>query len=544
MSSSPHSLRLALAQINLHVGAIAANTQHVIEVINDAKKHHVEVVIFPELTLTSYPPEDLLLRAELYHQIDQSLNEIVQYCDDIHVILGYPKRIDNKLYNACSVIHQHSIVHTYHKQHLPNYGVFDEKRYFVADDHVCVFQIKDIPIALSICEDIWFSGPSEQAKSSGAELIINLNASPYYQDKQQQRREMLQRRAGESGLDIVYVNLIGGQDDLVFDGCSMAINRQGKIEFEADAFAEQTYIIDYHAQDQTFQHAYDQPKISNQHELIYRALCTGVHDYVRKNGFNSVVLGLSGGIDSALTMTIAVDALGAENVEVYLLPSKYTSDMSNIDAAAQAVNLGVTHYMISIEKPFKAFMQTLAPWLEVPTETDTTEENIQARCRGTLLMAISNKLGKLLLTTGNKSEMAVGYATLYGDMAGGFAPLKDVPKLLVYELAKWRNRDKEVIPQRVIDRPPSAELRPDQKDEDSLPSYEILDPILERYIEQDISPERIITEGFDEEDVRQVVRLVDLNEYKRRQSPPGVRITKRAFGRDRRYPITSGYKEK
>ena len=458
--------------------------------------------------------------------------------------LATQKEENDKLYNVCSVIHKHHVVHTYKKQRLPNYGVFDEKRYFTAGDDDCIFKIHDIPIALSICEDIWFKGPSEKAKQAGAELILNINASPFHTSKQQQRREMLIHRAQDCGADIIYTNLIGGQDDLIFDGCSMAINRKGEIDFEAEAFTENCYRIEYQYQQHQFKHNYTNHIINDQYELIYAALLLGIKDYVSKNGFKGIILGLSGGIDSALTLALASDALGPDQVDVFLLPSKYTSDMSNEDAVEQANNLGVKYQIIAIEKPFNAFVETLTPLLAANSEHDTTEENIQARCRGTLLMAISNKFGQLLLTTGNKSEMAVGYATLYGDMAGGFAPLKDVPKLLVYELAKWRNQQSEAIPQRVIDRPPSAELRPDQKDEDSLPSYDVLDPILERYIEQDISPEKIIAEGFAEEDVRHVVRLVDRNEYKRRQSPPGIRITKRAFGRDRRYPITSGYRER
>ncbi len=541
---SDNTIRIALAQVNLHVGAIQSNQQIIIDTINEIQnKDHVDVLIFPELTLTSYPPEDLLLRDALYQQIGEALIAIIQQVGELTVIIGYPQRDGKKLFNACCVIHQQTIVHIYHKQRLPNYGVFDEKRYFDDDNKDCVFNIKGTAVALSICEDIWFSGPSEKAKAAGAELILNINASPFHKTKQQQRQEILKQRASETDLDIVYVNLVGGQDDLIFDGCSMAINRHGDIDFEAPAFNEKTYIIDYHPDKRCFTHTYTNQTTQSDHELIYQALTLGVKDYVNKNSFKGVLLGLSGGIDSALTLCLAVDALGAENVEVLLLPSKYTANMSNEDAVLQASILAVSHHIVPIEKPFKAFLETLAPWLS-KSSSDTTEENIQARCRGTLLMALSNKSGKLLLTTGNKSEMAVGYATLYGDMAGGFAPLKDVPKLLVFELARWRNTSAEVIPQRVIDRPPSAELRPDQKDEDSLPGYEVLDPILERYIEKDQSPEIIIRAGFREEDVLHVVQLVDRNEYKRRQSAPGVRITKRAFGRDRRYPITSGYREK
>lgn len=537
------NIRIAIAQINLHVGAIQANTQHVLDVIYDIqKKQTADVIIFPELTLTSYPPEDLLLRAALYQQIEQSLKKISDATQDVDVIIGYPQRENGKLFNACSLIRQQSVAVTYYKQRLPNYGVFDEKRYFDAGNKTCLFDIKGTNVALSICEDIWDSGPSEKAREEGADLIININASPFHKDKQKQRQKMLRQRAKETGLDLVYVNLVGGQDELVFDGRSMAINHKGEIEFEAHAFASDTYLIEYDKPTRCFTHSYSIPKPQDNLALIYQALVIGVRDYVHKNGFKGALIGLSGGIDSALCLCLAVDALGSENVEVLAMPSKYTSDMSNEDAGLQAKRLGVKQHIIPIEKPFKSFLETLDP-LFSGLPMDTTEENIQARCRGTLLMALSNKSRKLVLTTGNKSEMAVGYATLYGDMAGGFAPLKDVAKMLVYELARWRNREEEIIPVRVIDRPPSAELRPDQKDEDSLPAYEILDPILERYIEQDESPEKIIAAGFSEEDVRHVVRLVDLNEYKRRQAAPGVRITHRAFGRDRRYPITSGYRE-
>ncbi len=537
------NIRIAIAQINLHVGAIQSNTQLVLDTIKEINcDQSIDVIVFPELTLTSYPPEDLLLRAALYQQIDSALELITKNVRGIDVIIGYPYRENGKLFNACSLIREQNIIITYCKQRLPNYGVFDEKRYFEAGEKTCLFDIKGTNVALSICEDIWDSGPSEKAKEEGAELIININASPFHKNKQQQRLDMLGKRARETGLDIVYVNLVGGQDELVFDGRSMAINRKGEIDFEAEAFNNKTYVIEYQKEQRCFSHSYSNLNQEDKLTLIYHALVLGVRDYVHKNGFKGALIGLSGGIDSALCLCLAVDALGKENVEVMSMPSKYTSDMSNEDADLQASGLGVKHHVVPIEKPFKAFLETLEPlFSDLPV--DTTEENIQARCRGTLLMALSNKSQKLVLSTGNKSEMAVGYATLYGDMAGGFAPLKDVAKMLVYDLARWRNREEEIIPKRVIERPPSAELRPDQKDEDSLPSYETLDPILQRYIELDESPENIISAGFSEEDVRHVVRLVDLNEYKRRQAAPGVRITQRAFGRDRRYPITSGYQE-
>ena len=542
-SANTSPLRIAIAQINLHVGAIENNTQRIIEIIKQQEsKGDVDIVVFPELSLTSYPPEDLLLRAALYNKIAIALDQITAQVNSMAVIIGYPVKQDKQIYNACSLIHNGQIIKTYFKQQLPNYGVFDEKRYFEAGTDSMVFTLNDVSIGFSICEDIWYQGPGETVKAMGADLILNINASPFHRHKQQQRKTMLSERARNTDVAIVYVNLVGGQDELVFDGRSMAIDANGEIAFEAPAFSDDIFYINYYDKSQRFQHDYPIPGEDDENALIYNALVMGVRDYVIKNGFNGALIGLSGGIDSALCLCIAVDALGAKNVEVVSMPSTYTLDMSNEDAVKQAENLGVNHHSIPIEKPFNAFTECLSPlFSQLPS--DLTEENIQARCRGILLMAMSNKFGKMVLTTGNKSEMAVGYATLYGDMCGGFAPLKDVSKLKVYELARWRNRDQEVIPARVIERPPSAELRPDQKDEDSLPAYSVLDPILERYIEQDISPEQIIAEGYQEEDVRHVVRLVDINEYKRRQAAPGVRITQRAFGRDRRYPITSGYQE-
>jgi NAD+ synthetase len=435
---------------------------------------------------------------------------------------------------------------TYYKQNLPNYGVFDEKRYFSPGGKSCVFDLNGIPSALSICEDIWDKAACLQARTDGARLMFNINASPYHCDKITLREQLLKERVAESELNIVYLNLVGGQDELVFDGGSMAIDNRGNITIHAPQFEEGLFVIEFSASDQ------DQDRFSpvthlpeqnlDRDESVYQALVLGVRDYVRKNGFSGAIIGLSGGIDSALTLCIAVDALGNENVEAVIMPSRYTSPISVVDAANIAKTLGVTSHNLSIEHPFKAFTDCLQP-LFADLPADITEENLQARCRGLLLMAISNKTGKLVLTTGNKSEMAVGYATLYGDMAGGFAPLKDISKTLVYKLSDWRNRKSPVIPQRVINRPPTAELKENQLDQDTLPPYEILDPILERYIELDQNPEEIIMAGFDGETVKKIIRMVDHNEYKRRQSAPGVRITQRAFGRGRRYPITSGYRE-
>jgi len=538
-------IQIALAQINLCVGDIEGNTKFIIENILRAKEQlHADIIIFPELAISSYPPEDLLLRPALHLQINESLKDICNAAHEIDVIIGYPLLAEGKLYNSCSLLREGTIKETYHKQLLPNYGVFDEKRYFEPGDETILFDLCGVPTALSICEDIWEDCPCRRAKDAGAKLIININASPYHSEKAAIREELLKSRALESGLDIIYTNLVGGQDELVFDGDSMAVNNRGKIVFRAPQFIEGLYLVRYsETHDEKFSVAdgYTYSALSEK-ESIYTALVLGVKDYVQKNGFTGAVIGLSGGIDSALTLCIAVDALGAENVEVLIMPSQYTASMSNEDAQSQAEDLGVKFSIIPIGEAFSAFNNLLSERF-ANSPADTTEENIQARCRGILLMAISNKTGKLVLTTGNKSEMSVGYATLYGDMAGGFAPLKDIPKLMVFELAKWRNEQQQIIPQRVIDRPPSAELREDQKDEDSLPPYDILDPILERYIELDQSPAEIIESGFDAEIVKQIVLLVDRNEYKRRQAAPGVKISKRAFGRDRRYPITSAYKE-
>jgi len=538
-------IQIALAQINLCVGGIEKNTLKIIKNICLAKEQYqADIIIFPELAITSYPPEDLLLRPALHLQIKKSLKDICDVAHGIDVIISYPLLSEDKLYNSCSLIRDGEIKETYHKHLLPNYGVFDEKRYFEPGNEIVIFDLHGVPVALSICEDIWEERSCQKAKDAGAKLMININASPYHSGKVLIRENLLKLRAQESGLDIIYTNLVGGQDELVFDGDSMAINNKGKIVFRAPQFTEDLYLVRYSETDDERFSVPDDYTYSalSEKESIYNALVLGVKDYVQKNGFTGAVIGLSGGIDSALTLAIAVDALGADNVEVLIMPSQYTASMSNEDAQTQAETLGVKFSIIPIGEAFSTFNNLLHERF-ANSPADTTEENIQARCRGILLMAISNKTGKLVLTTGNKSEMSVGYATLYGDMAGGFAPLKDIPKIMVFELAKWRNEKQQIIPKRVIDRPPSAELREDQKDEDSLPPYATLDPILERYIELDQSPAEIIESGFDAEIVKQIVSLVDRNEYKRRQAAPGVRISKRAFGRDRRYPITSAYRE-
>ena len=537
--------RIAIAQVDPCVGDMDGNTELVLEYISRARDSAgADTVIFPELALTGYPPEDLLLRPHFHVQVQQALQRVMHGSEGINVILGHPLAAGERLYNACSLVRDGAIVATYRKRNLPNYGVFDEKRYFTEGTDLNLVETPDCKVALSVCEDLWTEDHAREAAQAGAELLINVNASPYHTDKAAVREELLKRRAVEHNIAIIYANLVGGQDELVFDGGSLVVDGRGEFVFRAPQFEQGLYLVELERTGDgiTLQSATPSPPPLSFNESVYRALVLGVRDYVSKNGFRGAVIGLSGGIDSALTLAVAVDALGPENVEVLLMPSRYTSTMSNEDARQMADNLGVSCHVVSIEKPFSAFSEILAPIFKDLPE-DTTEENIQARCRGLLLMAVSNKTGKLVLTTGNKSEMAVGYATLYGDMAGGFAPLKDVPKMLVYELSCWRNRNGEVIPQRIIDRPPSAELRFDQKDEDSLPGYDVLDPILEQYIELDRPPAEIIADGYDRETVNQVVRLVDRNEYKRRQAAPGVRITERAFGRDRRYPITSRYTE-
>lgn len=531
-----------MAQLNLLVGDIAGNTQRVLESAQKAVEQGADVVLFPELTLTGYPPEDLLLRPSLEPRIHDALEQIKAAALPVHLVLGYPQRVDGKLYNMAGVYFEGKCLGEYAKHHLPNYQVFDEKRYFHEGSGYSTFDIKGIPTALSICEDIWHAGPMAKAKAAGAKLMLNLNASPFHIDKPLHRKDLLRARALEGEMPIAYVNLVGGQDELVFDGGSFVVDGQGSVKAASQTYEESLDLVEMVFDGLQFTSIKgvvtpERPRL----ESIYQALVLGVRDYVNKNGFKGVLLGLSGGIDSGLTVAIAVDALGKERVEAVMMPFKYTSQMSLVDAEDQANRLGVHYKVLPIEPMYEAFMHTLADEFE-GTKVDTTEENLQSRCRGVMLMAMSNKKGYMVLTTGNKSEMAVGYATLYGDMAGGYGALKDVFKTLVFELSNYRNTISEVIPPRVITRPPSAELAPDQVDEDSLPPYDVLDEILRLYIEEDVSAANIIARGFSEEDVSRVVRLVDINEYKRRQAPVGVRLTQRGFGRDRRYPITNGWK--
>ena len=532
------SLKIALAQLNFTVADLKTNSAKIISAAEQAKQQHADLIVFSELCVTGYPPEDLLLRNDFIQQAQQAIDKITSQVHGIDLVIGYPQSKDNHLYNAAVAIRNGQIIAEYHKVILPNYGVFDEQRYFKAGQHTCLFTVKNTQLALTVCEDIWQAGVIAKNRDAGAEIILSLNASPFHAGKMQQREDVICAQVKQTGIPLVYVNQIGGQDELIFDGASFVTNAQGRVVFRAQEFEEQLSLvefIDHQPQAQTIAPLY-QPIVSE-----YKALVLGIKDYVRKNGFQGAILGLSGGIDSALVLALAVDALGADKVEAVLMPSRYTQDMSNEDAILEAEALGIQHHTIPIEPAVNAFNDMLAP-LFAGSKKDTTEENIQARCRGVLLMALSNKQGKLLLTTGNKSEMSVGYATLYGDMAGGFAPLKDVSKLLVYQMAKYRNTISPVIPERVITRPPSAELAPDQKDEDSLPPYALLDPILALYIEQDKSATDIVALGYPIDAVQRAISLVDRNEYKRRQSPPGIRITPRAFGRDRRYPISSAYR--
>lgn len=534
---------LVMGQINPVVGDVSGNVKKIIKAAKQAKNEfNADLIIFPELTLTGYPPEDLLLRPGLIKRVNKGLKKLKKKINSIAVLVGHPAgTVGEELYNAASLIADGQCLATYYKQYLPNYSVFDEKRYFIEGVEACVVDYKNIKFGITICEDIWFTAPAAQAADAGAEIILNLNASPFRQGKWQLRETELQQRVKEVGLPIVYVNQTGGQDELVFDGGSFALNSQGKTVVHAPKWQQGLFPIKICRQaDQLLSLSGDVATVENDLAMVYQALVCGLRDYVNKNRFSSVVIGLSGGIDSALTLALAVDALGAEKVKTIMMPSQYTAQISLDDAQDMADGLDVDHSVIAIDALFNHFIETLSEQFE-GKPVDSTEENIQARVRGVILMAISNKSGAMVLSTGNKSEMAVGYSTLYGDMAGGFSPLKDVYKTLVYQLAEHRNSKPKIIPTRIITRPPSAELAPDQLDQDSLPAYDVLDVILERYIAEDWCFEDLVAAGGDAELVAKVINMIDRNEYKRRQAPPGIRITDRAFGRDRRYPITSGY---
>jgi len=532
----------ALAQLDLVVGDVAGNTDRILEY--SARAHdelRADLVVFPELSICGYPPEDLLFHSGLRKRIDAALDTIRDSVRDIAVLVGFPDYQGDDIFNACAVFKDGEVLAHYHKHILPNYRVFDEERYFTAGRSPAVFSLNGIRIGINICEDVWRSGPAVESRAAGAELLIVINGSPYEIGSQSSREKVLRQRVIETGIPAMYLNMVGGQDELVFDGGSFVLDAGGAVIFRAEPFSEGLHRLQFQADSSGVKPlASEIAPILSTEQSVYDALVCGTRDYVNKHEFPGVVLGLSGGIDSALILALACDALGADRVRAVMMPFRYTSNMSQEDAAKQAELLQVRYDVIPIEPMVEATLAQLEK-VFAGTEADVTEENIQARCRGLLLMAISNKTGSMLLTTGNKSEMAVGYATLYGDMAGGFAPIKDCSKSLVYRLAHYRNSLSEAIPERVITRAPSAELRPNQKDSDSLPDYDILDPILEAFIEEDLSVNEIVARGFEREVVIRVLEMVKRNEYKRRQAPPGIRISKRAFGRDWRYPITSRY---
>ena len=536
------SQKIALAQINPLLGDLAGNAQLIYTAALEAHSLGAKLVVTPELSLTGYPPEDLLLRPAFIEaaqlQLDQLMLELANF-PGLTVIVGHPKKTSAGLQNFASVLRDGKVIAGYAKQELPNHEVFDEVRYFVPGNQACVFECDGIQYGLILCEDAWHAGPAKQAHAAGAQVLLVPNASPYHLKKEALRIDVLREHIAQTKMPLIYVNAVGGQDELVFDGGSFALNGQGDVVMAMPQFEAGLGIVGINPAGQLEKGLIRPPQ--SVEAQAYQALVLGVRDYVTKNHFPGVIIGLSGGVDSALVLAIAVDALGADKVRAVMMASRYTADISWIDASELAKNLGVQYDEIPISGPVDALEASLADQFK-GLKIDATEENIQARVRGTLLMALSNKTGRLVLTTGNKSEMAVGYCTLYGDMAGGFAVIKDIAKTLVYRLCDYRNKIKPVIPARILTRAPSAELRPDQTDQDSLPSYEVLDAIVERYMEQNQSIAQIIAAGFDPESVEKVTRLIKLNEYKRRQAPPGVRVTTRAFGRDWRYPITSRFR--
>lgn len=534
-------MRVALAQVNPTVGDIAGNMALVLEWVGRAQEHDAGITLFPELVLTGYPPEDLLLKDHFVEDNLMALEQVAAACGHLTVV-GFVDRVGDRLYNAAALCGNNRVQQVYYKRELPNYGVFDEERYFEPGEGVGLTELGGNMFSTTICEDIWVPGPAAEAAAEGAKVLFNISASPFHSGKGAEREAMLAERARANGVWLAYCNLVGGQDELVFDGRSLIVSPDGEILARGAAFAEDLVIADFAADGRLGASADLATPLEGPAE-VYAALVTGLGDYVRKNGFSDVVLGLSGGIDSALTAAIAADALGAEHVHGVMMPSRYSSAGSVDDSRDLATRLGIHTLELPIEGAFSALLDTLEePFAE--TEADVAEENLQARVRGTLLMALSNKFGWLTLATGNKSELSVGYSTLYGDMVGGFAPIKDVFKTEVYELARWRNVDPRgsVIPAAIIDKAPSAELRPDQRDEDSLPPYDVLDDVLERYVERDESRDAIVGAGFDAALVDRVIALVDIAEYKRRQGPLGVKITPKAFGKDRRMPVTNRYR--
>ncbi len=571
---SMDQLRIGLAQVNPTVGDLDGNTEKVLKYVDRARELGVDLLAFPELVIPGYPPEDLLLKASFIEASLACLKQVAGATTGMTAIVGFVDR-EEDTYNAAAILHDGRVAGICHKIYLPNYGVFDEERYFHAGDRLLVFGLKGSLVGVNICEDIWYpAGPTEAQALAGAQLVVNISASPYHAGRGLARERMLSTRAADGVVAVAFCNLVGGQDELVFDGGSVIFDERGEVVARARQFEEDLLVADLNLQGVFRQRLHD-PRRRKEHladsehvELlmlpetgeemgkpplqariesrlegeaeIYKALILGTRDYVHKNGFRQVVIGLSGGIDSSLTAAIAVDALGPDNVKGVFMPSRYSSPASLEDAHQLADNLGIYLQIISIDQTFQSYLDMLAEPF-AGTEMGVTEENIQARIRGNVLMALSNKFGWLVLTTGNKSELATGYCTLYGDMAGGFAVLKDVPKGLVYRLARYRNASGEVIPQRVLEKAPSAELKPDQRDEDALGPYAILDPILQAYVEEDRGVDEIVALGFDEETVRRIIRMVDRAEYKRRQAPPGIKITPRAFGKDRRLPITNRY---
>ena len=537
-----NKISIVLAQLDLAVGDISGNTKLIIDSCEKAKnQHNADLIIFPELSISGYPPEDLLLHSGFKRRINDALNSIKEEVAGISALIGFPDYSDDFIYNACAVFRDKEEIVKYRKEALPNYSVFDEKRYFTSDEQPTVFELKGKKIGINICEDIWHKSAAMKAKESGAEIIIVINGSPYEKDGQSKRENIVKQRALQIDLPIVYLNMIGGQDELVFDGASFVMSKNGEIKYRATSFEESMDLFEFDLINNECVPI--KSNISSKlsvAESVYKALVRGTKDYIEKHKFSGVVMGLSGGIDSALTLSIACDAIGSDKVRAVMMPYLFTSAMSLEDAQCQADTLNIKYDILPISSLYDSTVDLLQP-IFLNSEKDSTEENIQSRARGLLLMAISNKTGSMLLTTGNKSEMAVGYATLYGDMAGGFAPIKDCTKTMVKKLAKYRNTISEVIPNRVIEREPSAELRENQHDSDSLPPYDVLDPILEAFIEEDLSVEEIVERGFERVTVTSILEMVKRNEYKRRQAPPGVRISNRAFGRDWRYPITSGY---
>jgi NAD+ synthase (glutamine-hydrolysing) len=543
--SNIHSsrMKLALAQINCVVGDLCGNSRKILDYANQAKNAGTALVVFPELALSGYPPEDLLLRNGFRRACTNALSDLARETRDVTLLVGHPHLIGNELYNAASVIRDGKILATYLKHLLPNDSVFDERRYFDAGSDPCIFELEGIKFGINICQDIWQPGPAIRARAAGADVLLVLNSSPYHMRKLDLRHQIVRQRISETPMPIVYINLVGGQDELVFDGASFAMNEKGELTHQLDEFVETVGVIEL--QNKTPLSG-EIAAAGTLEASVYKALCLGVKEYVDKNDIPGVLLGLSGGVDSALTIAIAVDALGADRVQAVMMPSQFTADISLADARVIAETLGVRYGEFPIGAIFDDFKNALAAEfseLPRPDGPDLSEENLQARIRGNVLMALSNKYGSIVLTTGNKSETAVGYCTLYGDMAGGFAVLKDVSKTMVYRLCRYRNTLGPIIPERVISRAPSAELRPDQTDQDSLPPYEILDAIMEAYVEHDLALEEILNKNFAEADVRRVVQLIRQNEYKRRQSPPGVRVTSRGFGKDWRYPLTAQYQD-